>query len=193
MVTTNADLAEPEVAVAPYRLTLLGSFALQRPDGSVITGLGRKARALLAIVAISGGPVDRARLAKMLWSDRGQDQARASLRQTFYELRQQLPPDPPLLVVDRESVSIARRLVTVDIDAVAVSVGASGDRKLLEDLDHIDPGFDQWLNEQHARYAGSEDSGEGSSSPPTGPGARARSWQRLASWAAAFRGSPKKR
>ncbi len=101
-------------------------------------------------MAIAGEPVERARLAKLLWSDRGPDQARASLRQTFYELRQQLPAEPPLLLVGPDRISIAHASVAIDIEADTPADESDGEL-LLRDLDRIDPQFDRWLIEQRAR------------------------------------------
>jgi tetratricopeptide (TPR) repeat protein len=143
-----------------YRLTLLGSFSLRRPDGSLVGGLGRKARALVAFVAIAEGPVDRLVLSKMLWSDRGQEQARASLRQTFYELRQQLPAIPPLLIVDRDSVSISRRFLAMDIEPWEPASHEIEGQTLLRDLDHLDPRFDRWLLDERSRLTRAAEPGE---------------------------------
>jgi DNA-binding SARP family transcriptional activator/TolB-like protein len=53
----------------------------------------RKARALLAYLAVQGGrPVSRERLADLLWPYQGSDQARHSLRNCLLELRKALAP-----------------------------------------------------------------------------------------------------
>ncbi len=63
------------------RLDLLGPVRLGNSAGDDLTPKARKTRALLAVLALSKGPVSRARLTDLLWGDRGEDQARASLRQ----------------------------------------------------------------------------------------------------------------
>jgi hypothetical protein len=151
MATKEIESANADGMTDVYRLTLLGSFSLRRPDGSLVIGLGRKARALLAFVAIERGPVDRLILSEMLWGDRGQEQARASLRQTFYELRQLLPADPPLLVVDRDSVSISRQSLIIDIEPPEPASHEMEGQTLLRDLDHLNPRFDRWLQDERAR------------------------------------------
>ena len=155
MATTDTSPSDP--ATAQYRLTLLGSFALRRPDGILVVGLGRKARALIAVVAIAKEPVDRVRLAQLLWSERGSDQARASLRQTLYEVRQQLPSDPPLLVAGYDQVWLTRASVAVDLETAEMAVHERDGCNLLRDLDHLDPKFDQWLIGERKRLTQKHD------------------------------------
>jgi tetratricopeptide (TPR) repeat protein len=161
MATTDISCVPVDPKAAQYRLALLGSFALQRPDGSLVQGLGRKARALIAFVAMAKDPVERGRLAELLWSDRGRDQARASLRQTFYELRQQLPAEPPLLLIGPDRISLANVSVAIDIEAATLP----NSELLLQDLDCIDPVFDRWLNEERARLGGASSREKRSSLP----------------------------
>lgn len=153
MAATDTSPRPPDPVTAQYRLTLLGSFALRRPDGSLVLGLGRKARALIAVVAIAKEPVDRVRLAELLWSERGRDQARASLRQTLYEVRQQLPDDPPLLVAGPDQVSLTRASVAIDIETIEMAFRESDGWHLLRDLDRLDPKFDEWLTGERTRLA----------------------------------------
>jgi len=71
-------------------LSLLGGFRLS-VEGRDVTSLPRKARALLAYLAMQDGkPVSREAMADLLWTDRGAEQARHSLRQTLLVLRRQL-------------------------------------------------------------------------------------------------------
>ncbi|MGI4878930.1 MAG: hypothetical protein ACRYG4_15735 [Janthinobacterium lividum] len=153
MATTDTSPDPPDPVAVQYRLTLLGSFALRRPDGSLVLGLGRKARALIAVVAMATEPVERVQLADLLWSERGRDQARASLRQTLYELRQQLPGQPPLLVAGYDRVSLTRASVTIDIEIGGAALRESDGWNLLRDLDRLDPKFDQWLIGERTRLA----------------------------------------
>ena len=64
-------------------LSILGGFSL-RVDGQEASALPRKARALLAYLAVQRDrPVSREAVGELLWSDRGEDQVRHSLRQTL--------------------------------------------------------------------------------------------------------------
>lgn len=70
------------------RLRVFGGFSLERPDAHAITIANRKACALLAYLALRPERIDtRERLAGLLWSDRTEEQARASLRQCLKQLR----------------------------------------------------------------------------------------------------------
>ena len=77
--------------MAVVNLQLLGSFKALNKSGQEIAISARKCRALLAVLAVSpSGGVSREHLATLLWSDRGEDQARSSLRQTLTVLRKEL-------------------------------------------------------------------------------------------------------
>ena len=66
--------------MAVAELTLLGGFELRLASGEVIDLPGQKDRALLAVLAICpGSTFSREKLAGLLWSDRGDAQARDSL------------------------------------------------------------------------------------------------------------------
>src|SRR5436190_14325761 len=68
--------------MAVLKLQLLGGFKMMREAGREIVISARKGRALLAMLAVSpSGSVSREKLAALLWSDRGEEQARSSLRQ----------------------------------------------------------------------------------------------------------------
>ena len=121
-------------AEGSWGVQLHGQFALTRCDGSDATPRARKARALLAWLALQPGrAASREALCSVLWSDRGRDQARASLRQCLHELRE-VAPD--LIAADKDTVSLT--------DVVTVADGLETDR-FLDGLDHLDPAFDRWL------------------------------------------------
>jgi DNA-binding SARP family transcriptional activator len=70
------------------KLDLLGGFSATYSDDRDVAISTKKGRALIAITALSpAGGCSRDRLASLLWSDRGDDQARSSLRQTLAILR----------------------------------------------------------------------------------------------------------
>ena len=98
------------------RLALLGGFAARDGAGRDTAIGSRKAQALLAYLALSPGkPQPREKLASLLWSDRSEAQARASLRQALSELRRALPEhDPPLLKAERDGVWLDPDGVEVD-------------------------------------------------------------------------------
>ena len=70
------------------RLRVFGGFSLERTDAHTVAIANRKACALLAYLALRPERIDtREHLAGLLWSDRGEEQARASLRQCLKHLR----------------------------------------------------------------------------------------------------------
>jgi DNA-binding SARP family transcriptional activator/TolB-like protein/Tfp pilus assembly protein PilF len=141
-------------------LRLLGPARLVSPDGGNCTPKSRKARALVAIVALSRSPVPRARLIDMLWGDRAEEQARASLRQALYELRD-LSSDGHLLAT-REAVSVGDSGLVTDVGRLLAEVealDAAGLAKrfdklewpVIGGLDGLTPELDEWLRDERQR------------------------------------------
>src|SRR5215469_1710878 len=96
------------------QVRLLGGFELQSGHGQDAAQLGRKVRALFACLALSPGkPWAREKLMALLWSDRGEDQARASLRQALAELRRTLEEPSPLRT-EHDAVSLDPAMIGVD-------------------------------------------------------------------------------
>ncbi|WP_375427401.1 BTAD domain-containing putative transcriptional regulator [uncultured Sphingomonas sp.] len=144
-------------------LQLLGHVRLLSDDHDVCPR-GRKARGVLAYLAVAPTrSATRERLADLLWTDRGADQARGSLRQALAEVRR-CAPDHPFLDIGRERVDLDRDAVTTDIDAVldaAVDRSASELARIMGDvrggfgdgLDGLASGFDEWLaTERHQQH-----------------------------------------
>lgn len=149
---------------ATLRLDLLGGFAARDGRGREIEITSRKAQALLAVLSLAPGqPQTRDKLTALLWSDRAEPQARASLRQALVELRRILPDrDPPLLATRRESLCVDPGAVAVDAvemerlfdegspQAIEEAVDLwRGD--LLDGLSVRDPAFEDWLRVERAR------------------------------------------
>jgi TolB-like protein len=141
-------------------IKLLGGFEAHFQSGESIPPIGRKAQALLAYLAIAPGtPQPREKLTGLLWSDRGEAQARSSLRQALSELRKALAgAEPPPLETTGEAVSLAADAVVVDADVLGRLIDG-GERPSLESavelyrgdlLDGIaapDPAFEDWLRD----------------------------------------------
>ncbi len=71
-----------------FQVQLLGRFALRSAAGDEIAVPSKKGQALIAVLALAGGaPVPREQLTGLLWSERGEAQARGSLRQALTALR----------------------------------------------------------------------------------------------------------
>src|SRR6476646_4680373 len=83
-------------------IRLLGPLTVQNKHQPVQIA-SRKARALLAIlVCRTGEPISRETLTGMLWGDRPEAQARASLRQALSELRSALGDEADAIEATKE-------------------------------------------------------------------------------------------
>ena len=70
------------------RIETFGQFTIRHGDREVVLN-GRKARALLGYLALGeSGQETREQLVGLLWSETEEGKARASLRQTLYEIRE---------------------------------------------------------------------------------------------------------
>src|ERR671937_1465641 len=73
------------------RLELLGDLQIRSADGSLVAVGAKKSQALLAYLGIRPSQrISREKIAALLWSSTGPDQARQSLRQTLSTLRKEL-------------------------------------------------------------------------------------------------------
>lgn len=140
----------------------LGRFGLQDAARDQLQVRTRKARALLAALAFSGRPMSRDSLAALLWSDRGGAQARASLRQTIFELQHFSSGDEAILVVGRDDVAVDHEHLVTDMELIRRAAGGGDwprllalledcEPGLLTDLDGLDQEFDDWLRLQRAQ------------------------------------------
>ena len=102
--------------MSKLQLLLLGHFECLLPSGERISLSMRKAEVLLAYLALAPGiRHPRERLINLLWSDRGEEQARNSLRQCLSTIRKSLGDAAELaLEVDRNTVRLNPELIEVD-------------------------------------------------------------------------------
>ena len=84
-------------------LHTLGPLQVFVGEQPLAPALPLKARALLAYLALEGGPVSRSRLAGLCWSDHSEESALANLRQALTRLRRSLPDH---ISADRRSVDL---------------------------------------------------------------------------------------
>lgn len=152
------SLAWPSAA-ARLVVQCLGRFRLDGAGGG--QPRTRKARAMLACLALGGRPMTRDSLASLLWSERAPAQARSSVRQTLFELQHPDDGEAPVLAVSRGEIAIRPELVVTDLELIR-SAAESGDWRrlatlledsepgLLIDLDGLDPEFDCWLRTERA-------------------------------------------
>jgi len=127
------------------RLNIFGTFRVADSLGKEIPVKSRKARALLAYLALPPGkPRSREQIMALLWSDRGDQQARASLRQALSGLRKELGEERI------SALRITDEALTLDPARVMVEPAAPGE-VLLDGLHLNDPAFEDWLRDERLR------------------------------------------
>ncbi len=148
------------------RLYLFGSPRLEG-EGALIRLGRRKSLALLAYLAVTGQPHDRAALTTLFWPEYGRVSARAALRQCLTEINRRLTPT--LLHLDGQTISLAADApLWVDVIAFRHHLAAVQDGAELEHLlaaadlyqaefmaDFVlpdSPEFDRWQAWQAARF-----------------------------------------
>lgn len=118
-------------------LHLSGSFGVSDAQGRNVDGLSRRGQAMLAYLSQQRGmQAERSRLADLLWSDRSEEQSRASLRQELSSLRKLLPAG----VIDAN-----RQSVWLDGSRIALDQSSQG--TFLEGFDLASEGFEDWLRD----------------------------------------------
>lgn len=172
MQTVNSVLQKPPdvlaaregSAVASLHLTLLGGFRASTAGGEELVLPRRKAILLLAGLALRPGePQTRERMIGLLWSDRGDAQARGSLRQALTALRKTLDGMTPAplvvcgekmwldpLAVDSDVArfeALARSDAPADLERAAGLYGGA----FLDGLAVRDAEGEQWLSGERER------------------------------------------
>ncbi|HVI88290.1 MAG TPA: BTAD domain-containing putative transcriptional regulator [Dongiaceae bacterium] len=140
------------------RLRLLGGFDLQPSDGPAAPVLGRKARGLLACLALSPGKAwPRERLMALLWGDRSEDQARASLRQALAEIRRAIGTQA--VRTGDDAISLNPAFFAVDVlDFIRLAQASQWEEAaalyqgpLLDGHGVHDGGFEDWVRVERRR------------------------------------------
>src|SRR5882762_1901377 len=145
-------------------LTLLGGFDGRARAGSPLVLSTRKARALLAYLALPLGRAHpREKLATLLWGDMPDAQARGNLRHALSRIRTALPGTAwPGMVFDGPSVALDPSVVDVDVARFERLV-ADGRPSALEEVAGLYRGdllaglalaerpFDDWLTTERER------------------------------------------
>ncbi|MHB8528984.1 MAG: BTAD domain-containing putative transcriptional regulator [Caulobacteraceae bacterium] len=157
-------MLDPDLRPGAARLRLMGAFRLAGPRGKSVAIGSRRARALLAYLHFAPDQrATRERLCGLLWSDRGEAQARASLRQCLLELRDALTAAGlDLVAPGREDVALRagvlgsdvvdleRALSGADAGAAASALVGVGSARLLDDLE-IGGLYRDWLDHTRVR------------------------------------------
>jgi DNA-binding SARP family transcriptional activator/tetratricopeptide (TPR) repeat protein len=142
--------------VAQCALKLLGDFALLAADGSNLALPTKKDRLLLAYLALHPNQTHpRERLYGLLWGDRGEEQARGSLRQSLASLKEALGKvGTEALEVSRDSVTLDASKLSIDaLSFLKLAADPNSQEKavelytgpLLANIDAPTPEYGQWL------------------------------------------------
>ena len=139
--------------VGTPRIYLVGTMSVTAPNGTDLTPRSKKARALLALLALAPrGRRTRVWLRDKLWSGCDEKRSANSLRQTVFEIRRDLNGHADsILNIDRVTIGLKPGHVWVDVAAIKHmpqmlhDLGLSPDTELLEGIDIGDQEFEDWL------------------------------------------------
>lgn len=138
-------------AEGPLVLDLLGPLQLTDAAGCNLTPRSRKAQGLLALIATAPGlRRSRAWVQDKLWSDRGQEQGSASLRQCLTEIRSALGRHVGCLGAEAGWIALDPALVRVRAELPGGD--DAEEAEFLMGLDIRDPEFENWVRDQRLRF-----------------------------------------
>lgn len=148
---------------AGLRIFLLGPVLVEI-EGKPLTIASKKARALLGYLVQRGGTdVARSTITGLLWGERGEEQARASLRQTLSELRAALAtPDKQPINANNETIAWASESAWTDSKELERAAQSEDDETLreaallirgefMEGLSVDEAAFEHWLAAERQR------------------------------------------
>ena len=146
-------------------LSLFGSFMMLDPAGSTLNVSTRKAKGLVAYLALRPRFSDsRPRLAALLWGDQSEKQARGNLRQTLSRLRKDLKASgETLLCAQGEQIVLNGEILTVDArelerlvaDGTPASLALAVEHYrggLLDDVALSESAFEEWVRLERERF-----------------------------------------
>jgi adenylate cyclase len=154
--TQNQQL-RPSQGKNGLRISLLGPVSVEI-NGAPVSIPSKKARALLGyLVQRSGTDVARSTITGLLWSERGEEQARASLRQTLSELRAALSTlENPPINANNDTITWIAGSGRIDSQELAKAALSDDDKELreaallvrgefMEGLSVDEAAFEHWL------------------------------------------------
>ena len=156
---------QPADGTAGLRIRLLGSIEVVN-DGKPVPIASKKVRALLGYLAVRQGiEVSRGTLTGLLWGERSESQARASLRQALSELRGVLAGSArrPIIASSKEAIKWTSGSAWIDAKQLELAAGSEDDDQLrdaaelvkgelMEGLSVGEAGFEQWLTTERERF-----------------------------------------
>src|SRR5256714_14432671 len=148
------------------QIDLLGDLQMRSDSGSLFTISAKKSQALIAYLGVKPSQrVSREKIASLLWTSTGPDQARQSLRQTLSTLRKeiaQLSPDERILIEENDLLGVDEANVSCDVAAFESLVAAGTEESLakastlyrgdfLDGFQINEERFDQWVTAERDR------------------------------------------
>ena len=162
--TTQNQQLRSAASATRLRVRLLGPMVITSDDKPVAIS-SKKARALLGYLALrEGTEVARSALTGLLWGERSESQARASLRQALSELRTALGAlAQHSIIATKEAITWVSGAAWVDAKALEGAAGSKDERtlraaadliggELMEGLSISEPSFEQWLASERERF-----------------------------------------
>src|SRR5262245_66166244 len=130
---SRAQKRQLQSAEAGLRIRLLGPLKIEN-NGKAVALSSKKARALLGYLVLrQGTEISRSILTGLLWGERSESQARASLRQTLSELRHALSgPARHSIIANKETVSLSPGSAWIDAKALDAAATSKDDSALRE-------------------------------------------------------------
>lgn len=145
--------------MSAIRLNLLGEFQCLGSDGNPLAISLAKEQGILAILALSkDSKCSRSRIIDLLWSSRGEEQGRTSLRQSLYSLKKTFGNNADnVLQIDRKHIALNPGRVISDVAQFLELITSSKIEdlenavplykgELLEGLIIRDQVWDEWLS-----------------------------------------------
>ncbi|WP_116130934.1 BTAD domain-containing putative transcriptional regulator [Tropicimonas sp. IMCC34043] len=124
-------------------LHLSGPFAALDSRGAAVDNLPRRGQAILAYLASQPGcTAPRGVLTSLIWGDRGEEQARASLRQELSQLRKALPDG----VIDASRSQVW-------LNPANIAIVEQAEAPFLDGFDLHAGDFDDWLRDARLNSA----------------------------------------
>lgn len=146
-------------------IRLFDGFALEAAGYGHVAIKNRKACALLAYLALSSSEFQtRERLAGLLWSDRSESQARASLRQCIKQLRNAFAEiESDAFRTNRREIMLDRTGIAVDLKKATTRIeegyigsdvvdGNATPDRILYGFESVDQAFAAWLHVIRQRW-----------------------------------------
>lgn len=141
---------------------LFGGFRALQDDRQSLRALSRKSECLICLLALSDRQeVTRDKAAGIIWSERGEQQARASLRQELSQMRRVLGADA--IASDKRSIWLKAGIFDIDvlkfrahaavdtIDSLEVA-SALYTGPLMAGYDPKSEGFDDWIEDERRAF-----------------------------------------